>query len=221
MEHKNYNISELKFVESETETMTFEGYGAVFNNIDAYGDVIQQGAFTESLIKANAESQMPSMLLQHGGMTAEDMTPIGVWKAMSEDSHGLKVKGQLANTARGKEAYELLKMGAFNGLSIGYRVKEFTNRTKPDEPRRTLKSVDLLEVSLVTFPANGKARVHDVKTVDELETIADFELILRDAGFSRKEAKTLLAKMKDRTLRDADEDLKHLLNRNINSIRGN
>ena len=84
-----------------------------------------------------------------------------------------------------------------------------------------LKSVDLLEVSLVTFPANGKARVHDVKTVDELETIADFELILRDAGFSRKEAKTLLAKMKDRTLRDADEDLKHLLNRNINSIRGN
>ena len=111
-------------------------------------------------------------------------------------------------------------MGAFNGLSIGYRVKEFEKRTKPEEPRRTLKSVDLMEISLVTFPANGKARVHSVKSIDEVETIADCEKSLRDAGYSRKEAKQLVAKIREQTLCDADKDLKAALNRNINSLRG-
>ena len=220
MERKNYNITELKFAETETKTMTFEGYGAVFENIDAYGDVIRTGAFAESLQQSKAAQQMPSMLLQHGGFTAEDMMPIGVWLDMAEDSHGLKVKGQLAATTRGRETYELLKMGAFNGLSIGYRVKEFTNRTKPEEPKRILKSLDLMEVSLVTFPANGKARVHDVKSIDDMETIAEIEVYLRDAGFSRKEAKKLVANIKDQTLRDADKELIATLNHNINSLRG-
>lgn len=220
MERKNCNVTELKFTNTETEVMTFTGYGAVFNNIDAYGDVIKEGAFTESLINSQAAKQMPVMLLQHGGPTAEDMTPIGIWADMSEDSHGLRVKGKLADTNRGREAYELLKMGAFNGLSIGYTVKEHTNRTKPDEPRRTLKSINLLEVSLVTFPANGKARVHDVKSIDDMDSIADIEVSLRDAGYSRKEAKKLVAKIKDQTLRDADEELKAAFNRSINSLRG-
>jgi len=220
MENKNCNITELKFTDTETKTMTFEGYGAVFGNIDAYGDVINAGAFTESLVNAKSTGKMPSMLLQHGGVTAEDMTPIGVWADMAEDGHGLRVKGQLADTTRGRESYELLKMGAFNGLSIGYIVKEFEKRTQPEEPRRTLKSVELLEVSLVTFPANREARVHSVKSIDEMESIADIELSLRDAGYSRKEAKILVAKIKDQTLRDADKDLKAALNQNINSIRG-
>lgn len=221
METKTYNISELKFSETETETMTFNGYGAVFGNIDAVGDVIKQGAFTDSLTEAKVNQQMPSMLLQHGGPTAEDMTPIGIWEEMTEDSHGLKVKGKLANTERGREAYELLKMGAFNGLSIGYTVKEFERRTKPEEPRRTLKSVNLLEVSLVTFPANGKARVHSVKSIDEMDSIAEIEKSLRDVGYSHKEAKKLVAKIKSQTLRDVDKDLRATLNHTINSIRGN
>lgn len=220
METKIWNITDLKFAGAETETMTFEGYGAVFGNIDAYGDVIKTGAFAESLTEAKSSGLMPSMLLQHGGVTAEDMTPIGVWSDIAEDGHGLKVKGQLADTSRGREAYELLKMGAFNGLSIGYRVKEFEKRTKPEEPRRTLKSVDLMEISLVTFPANGKARVHSVKSIDEVETIADCEKNLRDAGYSRKEAKQLVAKIREQTLRDADEDLRAAFNQNINSLRG-
>ncbi len=37
-------FGELKFAEEETEEMTFSGYGAVFDNMDAYGDVIAKGA---------------------------------------------------------------------------------------------------------------------------------------------------------------------------------
>ena len=92
--------------------MTFDGYGAVFGNVDSYGDVIQPGAFAESLAQSAKSGVWPAMLLQHGGwgMGAEDMTPIGIWTSLSEDGVGLKVSGKLADTARGREAYALLKM---------------------------------------------------------------------------------------------------------------
>ena len=221
MEHKNCNITEVKFHDDEAGTMSFEGYGAVFGNVDAYGDVIKSGAFAESLSNSQQTKQFPAMLLQHGGASAEDMTPIGVWSEMSEDGHGLKVKGQLADTTRGRESYELLKMGAFNGLSIGYRVKEFENRTKPEEPRRTLKAVDLLEVSLVTFPANGKARVQSVKSISDLESMADVEKWLRDAAnLSRTEAKHLIAKVRG-DLRDAEglNEIAEMLKRNTEQMK--
>lgn len=188
---------ELKLSADDADTgdMTFEGHGAVFGNLDSYGDVIQKGAFRDTLREAKKSGQYPAMLLQHGGwgMGSEDMTPIGIWTELAEDDVGLHVKGKLADTARGREVYTLMKMTprpAITGLSIGYVAKEFTLGTKPDEPRRTLKKVDLIEVSPVTFPANPKARVSAVKS---LQTERDFERWLtRDAGFSRSEAITII-----------------------------
>lgn len=181
---------EVKLLGTDSDSMTFEGYGAVFGNVDAYGDVIAPGAFADTLAAAQKSGIRPAMLAQHGGFTSEDMMPIGVWTQLSEDGTGLLVKGQLAPTPRGQEAYALMKMGAINGLSIGYIAKEWAPRSKPEEPRRTLKKIDLFEVSLVTFPANPKARVQDVKST---LTARDAERALRDAGFSRTEAKAILA----------------------------
>ena len=226
MEYKNCNITELKFAEGDTETMTFEGYGAVFGNVDAYGDVISPGAFADTLAESHKSGNWPSMLLQHGGfgMSADDMTPIGIWTDISEDGKGLKVTGQLADTPRGHEMHTLLKMKprpAINGLSIGYRIKEFTQRTNPDEPRRTLKKLDLIEISPVTFPANGKARISAVKSIDDLGGMADVETYLREAGLDRNEAKHLIAKIKGVDLREAgtSEDLVNILKLNSQNIR--
>lgn len=198
---------EVKLAGSEAEGMTFSGYGAVFDNVDAYGDVIKAGAFAETLQRARDTNEWPAMLLQHGGFTAEDNTPIGIWTALEEDSIGLKVSGKFADTARGREAYALLKMAprpAIDGLSIGYIPKEWSMRSRPEEPRRTLKKVDLVEVSLVTFPANPKARVQAVKSG---LTIRDAERALRDAGFSAQESKAILAEgfTKGAAPRDAGE----------------
>ena len=181
--------------------MVFNGYGAVFGNTDSYGDVIQAGAFSESLRKSKTSGQWPAMLSQHGGFmgSADDMMPIGVWTDMAEDGKGLWVEGKFAPTPRGQEAYALLKMTprpALNGLSIGFQAKEYTMGTKPSEPRRTLKNIDLIEVSLVTNPANPKARVLNVKSIDELLTLSEAEDILRDAGFSRKDACAFVSKIK-------------------------
>jgi len=139
--------------------------------------------------------------LQHGGygMTTEDMTPIGVWTDLSEDGHGLRVAGKLADTPRGREIHALMKMEprpAIDGLSIGYIAKESVPRSKPDEPRRTLKRIDLVEISPVTFPANGKARVSAVKSIEELSSLRDAEDYLREAGMSKTQAVAFIARIK-------------------------
>jgi HK97 family phage prohead protease len=197
MDRSEFALREVKLAQDAAEGMKFSGYGAVFSNIDSYGDVIQPGAFAESIAAARKTGNWPAMLSQHGGygMTADDMTPIGIWTDMSEDGVGLKIEGKLADTQRGRDAYTLLKMErpALNGLSIGYVAKEWTARSKPDEPRRTLKKIDLYEISLVTFPANPKARIAQVKSEAGLG-VKQAEEALREAGFSRTEAKAIVAK---------------------------
>lgn len=200
---------EVKRTSDNAGEMTFSGYGAVFDNVDSYGDVIQKGAFADTLARAKSSNDWPVMLLQHGGwgVGAEDLTPIGIWTAMEEDNIGLKIEGKFADTARGREAYALLKMTprpAITGLSIGYIAKEWEMRSRPDEPRRTLKKVDLLEVSLVTFPANPKARVQDVKSGPDIREI---ERLLCDAGgLTRSQAKTLLSRGYKAMEQDAQRD---------------
>lgn len=217
--------AEWKFA-GDVAAMEFSGYGAVFNNIDSYGDVIAPGAFAETLREAKGNGIWPAMLLQHGGGllggSAEDMTPIGIWTALEEDTTGLKVVGKLADTQRGRDLYTLMKMqprSAINGLSIGYSVKEYTPRTSPEEPRRKLTKLKLFEVSPVTFPANAKARVSDVKNAAPSE----IEKLLRDAGLSSREAKALMAQGFGglKALRDAGdetEELAAIIGRNIATL---
>lgn len=197
MERKVFALGELKLAadEADVKEMKFSGYGAVFGNVDSYGDVIDPGAFASTLSEAQKTGIFPSMLMQHGGwgIGSNDMTPIGVWDKLSEDGKGLITEGILAPTPRGQEVYTLMKMKprpAINGLSIGYIAKKYTMRSKAEEPRRRLHEVELMEVSLVTFPANGKARVTSVKSADFTER--DFEQLMQDAGLSRSEARVVI-----------------------------
>jgi len=216
-------LVEVKFAPNESgvaEAMTFSGYGAVFGNVDSYGDVIQKGAFKETLRESKKSGLWPALLMQHGGwgMGADDMTPVGILTELDEDDIGLKFDAKLADTMRGREAYGLMKMTprpAISGMSIGYIAKEWGVGTKPEEPRRTLKKIQLVEVSLVTFPANPQARVQQVKS--DLD-IRNAEQALRDAGFSRTEAKAILAHgYKAAAQRDAEEsgELAEIIRRNI------
>ena len=168
---------------------TVEGYGSVFGVRDNYDDVIAKGAFIQSLKDHKAAGTMPAMLWQH-----DADKPIGVWTEMVEDEKGLRIKGQLAmETVKGKEAHALLKMGALNGLSIGFMSKEWAYDRETEV--RTLTAIDLWEVSLVTFPANEKARVTNVKSADEMATPKDAEKALRDAGFSKSDATAFVSRV--------------------------
>lgn len=196
------NIKNLDFgfeLKSISDTGTFEGYGSVFGVKDSYDEIVAPGAFAETLANHKAAGTMPALLWQH-----RSGEPIGVYTSMSEDSIGLKVSGQLAlKTTRGAEAYELLKMGAISGLSIGFMPREdsydkLTGIT-------TLKKVDLWETSLVTFAANPAAQVTGVKGIEEIENLRDAERRLRDSGMSRTEAVTFISRIKS-LLGQSDSD---------------
>jgi len=198
-------------IKAVNEDGLFSGYGSVFGVVDSYQEVVAAGAFKESL-----DSRMPSLLWQH-----RSGEPIGVYTTVKEDNIGLHVEGKLAlKTARGAEAYELLKMGAISGLSIGFVTRE--DNYDRVTGVRTLKKVDLWEVSLVTFPANDASRVANVKSIESIKSLADAETYLREAGgLSKREAVAVLARIKSlqgRSDSDGLGELAALIQRNTSLL---
>jgi hypothetical protein len=171
----DYAFTEAKFSAGAAEG-SFAGYGAVFGNVDAHGDMIMPGAFAESLAERKAASRPVPMHLMHrifGG----DGLPVGVWTKVEEDAKGLKVEGKISgmNTDAGRRVFELVRDGALAGLSIGYKVR--TNGAsygkKAGEPKRTLKSVSLHEISLVDDPSNALTRVDEIKAALAAKAVGD------------------------------------------------
>ena len=184
----------------------FSGYGSVFDVVDDWDDVIVRGAFAETLRR-----KTPVMLWQH-----DSANPIGVYERIHEDNIGLWLEGRLLlDIEKGREAHILLKNRAIRGLSIGFLPLAWEDEMRSRKKIRVLKDIDLWEVSLVTFPANPKAVVDEVKTVRGLENF------LRDAGLSRAEAKAALAAIRADSQRDAEaEEAKKAALNLISKMRG-
>lgn len=171
---------ELKFLSAAGE---IEGYASLFGGApDVYGDLVERGAFRETLAEHASGGRKVKLLWQH-----DASQPIGVWDELIEDEKGLRVKGRLLTeiSPKAQEVHGLLKAGAIDGLSIGYDPIE-TAPVAGKPTLRALRKVDLWEVSLVTFPANGGATVTGVKSFDCARDFAD---VLHAAGLSRRQAK--------------------------------
>ena len=179
-EYLNFEFKSV--YDDDDEKGKFEGYASVFGNRDLGNDVISKGAFVKTLRRTGAKRV--KLLYQH----KTDM-PIGVFDSIKEDEHGLFVKGRLAlNTQLGREAYELMKMGALDGMSIGFRANPKMVSYDKRSKKRTINEVELMEISLVTFPMNPKATITSIKA--ENISIREWENGLRDAfHLSRSEAK--------------------------------
>lgn len=134
---------------------TIEGYASLFGEIDASRDMVLPGAFAQTL-KRRGLRRIP-MLFQH-----DPAEPVGIWLELREDHRGLYARGRLIpEVMRARELLALLKAGAADGLSIGFRTVRA--RIDPKTRVRKLAEVDLWEISLVTFPLLAGARVHSVK----------------------------------------------------------
>jgi uncharacterized protein len=191
-------VFELK--KEPDEDGSFEGYASVFDVVDQGMDVVAKGAFRKSL----GSGRKVKMLWQH-----DTSKVIGIWDEMREDDRGLYVKGRLLKDVQlGREAMALMRAGAIDSMSIGYRTIEAI--PEAGGRVRKLTELDLFEVSVVTFPMNESARVTDVKSI---RTEREFEAFLRDAGYTRKEATAIalhgfkaIADQRDAEAEDADDD---------------
>ncbi|WP_191578587.1 HK97 family phage prohead protease [Achromobacter insolitus] len=180
----------------------FSGYGSVFGVVDSYNEVVAPGAFADSIEQTRAKGRTFPVLWQH-----RSGEPIGNWDIdqLKEDDHGLHGTGQLwlDDATYAKTAYRGMKTRAITGLSIGYYVREdsYDEKTRI----RTLTRLDLVEISIVTAPANEEARVDAIKARiahGGMPDLPDFERFLREAGFSKSQSAVI-----------ANRGLKHLLDR--------
>jgi len=142
-----FDLQELK---ARDDGWSFSGYASTFLNIDEGGDVVMPGAF-----KASLGRRRPKLLWQH-----DIAEPLGRVLGLREDDRGLFGEFKISKTARGHDAYQLLKDGAIDSMSIGYipEDQEFS-----DSGIRQLKAVDLLEISVVSIPMNEEALITLVK----------------------------------------------------------
>ena len=200
---------------SVNEEGGFAGIGSTFGNIDLGGDKILKGAFDNTLTDWQSKGQLPMMPWYH------DMrSPVGEWEDMSVNGKGLKAEGFLwvaGNKANrhpieeSAKVHNLMKSNGPKGLSIGYVPTKKSYETVKGATIRVLEDLELLELSPVPFGMNPKALITNVKSLEseaKLLTERQLEDYLRDAGFSRNEAKAFLSKgfqgLVD--LRDADSE---------------
>jgi len=151
---------ELKASVSVDDAGAITGTAWPFGSPDRMGDVIEKGAF------GKAKGPLP-MLAFH---RPDD--PVGVWTEIAETAKGLTVKGRLLidDLPRAKEIRALVQSGAVGGLSIGFMTLKAENRKGGG---RTIRAVDLVEISLVSIPAHPGARVTGAKSAAQAIALAE------------------------------------------------
>jgi hypothetical protein len=175
-------VTETKFARAELTAVeadgTFSGYASLFGRADLGRDAVMPGAFRASLRRRGAAGV--KMLFQH-----DPNQPIGVWLDIREDGEGLLVKGRLTtDVARAREVLSLMRAGALDGLSIGYRTVR--GRTDARTGVRQLFEVDLWEISVVTFPMLPEARVSAVKAARAARAAGQLAAIRRATAMLRR-----------------------------------
>ena len=204
MEHKTQSLSncEIKFKDDNR----FGGYASTFGNVDSYGDTILPGAYKKTL----EQNGLPKMFVQHESFGL----PVGKWTKAYEDETGLYVEGEFTpGMLAADQAKAALQHETIDGLSIGYHLhkSDYKPRDKIEGGRIIANVSKLIEVSLVTFPADSFARVDMKSEIETLETIRDCERFMRESlGLSKAMAMMLIAKIN--SLKDRGEHEKSKVN---------
>ncbi len=180
LERKLIDVS----IDSVGDDGRFEGYASLFDRVDMSRDIVERGAFAKAIARRGAGGVR--MLFQH-----DPAQPIGAWTSLAEDEYGLKVRGRLSpGSNKAREVRALIRDGALDGLSIGFKVAR--GRTDPKTGIRHIREADLWEISVVTFPMQEGARIS--LNGEGLPTTREFERWLtRDARLTRKEARHVVS----------------------------
>lgn len=193
----NLSLQEVELSIDDAHEWRVKGYATRFGNVNSYGFKILAGAYADVI----ASGVRPKMFFNHDSFSV----PIGIWDKLEENAVGLKVEGVLTQgVVLAKDVYAALRAGTVDGLSvsIGFDAKD----TETDEKGvMSLSRVkQLSEISIVTSPADSKARITQTLSADEvdariegLETIRDLETFFKDvANLSHRQSGWLLSKAK-------------------------
>lgn len=191
----------LKFCQlqarEENGEWKISGYATVFGNKNSYGFQIRKGAYSKVL----AEGVNPKMFFNHNSWDL----PIGKWTDLKEDDIGLKVEGVLTKgVSKAEDIYHAVKAGTVDGLSVGISWRAADEVELDDGTIELSMIARLSEISVVTYPADGKARVNQVLSSDEvdekiesIQSVRDLENFFHDEfQLSKRQSGWLLSKAK-------------------------
>ena len=156
-----YKTIELK----ATDLGTIAGYFSTYDKTpDSYGDIIEPGAFTET-IKAREESGHPFPLCFNHDFSAV----IGAVNSVKDTEKGPFIEATFLDTALAQDVRKMLQSGAIYQFSFAYDVLERRNPTEEEEKMgiaNVLKKLEVFEISVVTVPANQNAVATEVKAIE-------------------------------------------------------
>lgn len=167
----------------------FSGLASVFDGKDAYGDTIKKGAFAKTL----ESGKRPLMYFNHNPSRV-----IGKWLKIEETQKGLEVTGELTpGHSDAQNVKASMQHGAMDGLSIGFYIPKGGSERK-DDGSRVISQINLIEISVVSRPADDHARISQIKSqIEEIQNIRDAERFLRDSGLSKSAAMNFASRFKE------------------------
>lgn len=193
-------VVDFKTKSADESSGIIEGYAAVFGNIDSYGDIIEPGAFTESLAALNAAGKKIPLLYNH---LTDLGSHVGVVIEALEDERGLLVRCQLdMDDLSGQRVYNLIKSGRIKDMSFAFRVLDGADDTVDNQPVYRITKLELIEVSVVMMGANPEAKITSVKAAPPGGFAVSPEIVAKSAA-SDSQAKlvsTLFTDLDDQTL---------------------
>lgn len=167
----------------------FEGFASTFGNVDRMDDIMVKGCFEVTLKDHDRRDRQIRMLFQHDRWTLIGGFPISKAK---EDDRGLFVEGNVnLDTQAGAEAFSLMKQGVLEDMSIGFIIRD----SEMNDGKQLIKEVDLMEISLVTEPANQEAQITAIKSIVDFKDLplsSGNEALGGDRGMSITEAAAYL-----------------------------
>lgn len=203
---KNFEISETKA--DDSGGLEISGYGAFFDNVDSYDEIIRKGAFEKTLTE---RKDRIAFCYQH-----DIWNPIGKIKEISEDEKGLKIKVKISDAE--KDIQTKVKEGILKEMSIGYRTVSSNQETIDEKVVTVLTELKLIEVSLVTVAANPLAIIESMKADEKIDYVEnEFNRVLaivknENINFEIQKLKSLVfslppvAKQPDKSMAQLSKD---------------
>lgn len=145
-----YSPAKLEFRNEETPKIV--GYAALFNSLSedlgGFVERIRAGAFTDTL----ATGPDVRALIDHNPSLIVARSKAGTL-ALTQDDTGLRIEITPPNTTVAQDLLENLRLGNLDQMSFAFTTNEDQWSMEDGRTVRELVSVNLLDVSIVTYPA--------------------------------------------------------------------
>ena len=152
----------VKAPEGADGVRSFEGYASTWTTTpDSYGDIVEKGAFAETLASLKASGKALPVLWAHEYYDPASFVAKVV--DIEEDDHGLRVRGEFFDDPESLKVHRLLQERVVSEMSFAFDIEGFEQVNVGDLQVRKLTKLNLYEVSIVMFGANSDTSIESVK----------------------------------------------------------